>query len=651
MIHRLNRDTIQKIAAGEVIERPVSVVKELVENAIDAGATRIGVDIENGGKTLIRVTDNGSGIPADQIELAFERHATSKIVDFNDLYETHSLGFRGEALASIIAVARVTARSKTANSEVGTSVRFENSEIVEKLQVAMQVGTTVEVSDIFYNVPVRRKFMKSDQAEANKISALLYSLAVGNPDISLSFTRDGKRVFITGADNTLDDNLMILFGMSYYEALLPISASSEHFRLSGRIGNNTFYRGNRQMQFLYVNGRFVQDDGITEAIENQYRSIIPNGRYPAFQLYIETSPGLIDINIHPNKQKVRFDCFDELEALVRQAVHDAIFGAAVIPGAQVQMPANRTPDLASADSYKQILERYRRTTGDFGEHRSVQVHEASYSPAEAVSRQRFAACDISDGYELEMVDDLTDERIEPDDDKPAQPACGTMPDKPAEVRSDVEQTEMAQSRLKQEPEHPYGLPALDGLSYIGVVFKTFLMFESKLSEELILIDQHAAHERINYERFMRQFRTGKVITQNLMQPVSLTLTDIQMDALSRRGEILRRMGFEFDPFGEHTVLLRAVPTIFKTPEDDKLFFTLLDLSIERLDSVTSIVDHIATKACKASVKGGDALSLYEVEALYRQLLGCEYPLSCPHGRPTLLRLSRYEMEKLFMRVK
>lgn len=648
MIHLLNEDTIQKIAAGEVIERPVSVVKELVENAIDAGASEISVEIRHGGKELIRVSDNGAGIRPEEFELAFQRHATSKISSFDDLYRVCSLGFRGEALASIIAVSKVRARSKVEGAETGLELTFENSVCHSKKPVAMQRGSEMTVHELFYNVPVRQKFMKSDSAEGNRISALLYSLAIGNPSISFRFMREDRRIFQTNRGHGARENLLLLFGRPYYEALICVDEQFEHYRITGFIGNNTFYRGNRQMQFLYANGRYVEDETVRQVVEDAYRSIIPNGRFPAFQLFIQTDPTNIDINIHPNKQKIQFHRLEELLDGLRLLLKKALQQNRSIPGAVPEDAIKHPDDFSSESSYRRIIDAYRWS--------ATETPMAAMTTGDVQQKESHDLQRMIEAQQMLSIEELVEDRpvMHPDEVSEAHQTIEAY--QPIDAKTDLIHTQDADAPSSAFDKtvtdtRDSGFPKNADLRFLGIVFRTYLIFEQPATQILYFVDQHAAHERINFERFRKQFQNGMIVSQQLLPPLSVPLTDWQAHRLQERDEILRSIGYEFSSFGAHQIILRAVPTLFKAPEDSALFYDLLDLDVADCNGLDGIVDRLATKACKASVKQGDRLSEAEARQLIRDLGRCTYPFTCPHGRPTTIQRSRADLEKLFLRIK
>lgn len=634
MIRQLDEETIKRIAAGEVIERPVSVVKELVENAVDAGADEIQVQIQEGGRTLISVSDNGCGIAKEEMETAFLPHATSKITSFSDLYQLHSLGFRGEALASIVAVAHVEAQSKTAEEETGHALYYEQGKITERKSVAMARGTRIVVSHLFSDIPVRRTFLKSDVAESNAVSRYLYTMAIGHPEISFRFYRDEKRILQTGKEQTLEETLLVLYGRSYHEALVPVKGNGM-YRLTGVIGNNTYYRANRQMQFLYVNGRAIMADAIRESVESCYRAMIPNGRFPAFQLFLETDPENIDVNVHPNKMTIHFTDMDGLQKMVHQAVQEALYRKPSLPGEEKN-------DLFSSpeESYRRILAQYAWTspTKPIPSNTNALPQEAEESEP-----------DLTIEEECDTVSE--EEKHFRPDDKNKQMQTENRETSSSVATQDAPLPEQSCFLSSENTKETQLLPPLTALRYLGNLFHVYLLFEERGKDGLLIIDQHAAHERINYERFVKQATTATIVQQRLVKPLVVPLTDEQEVLFSSRHKALLDLGFDVALFGEGRVVLRAVPTLFRCANEAQLLLDLLDLPVDNAEEYDQLLDQMAMKACKASVKQGDRLSDAEVLSLYEQLCLCRYPLTCPHGRPTVIRREKKDFEKWFMRIK
>ncbi|MDD7592973.1 MAG: DNA mismatch repair endonuclease MutL [Peptoniphilaceae bacterium] len=629
MIRTLDEKTIQKIAAGEVVERPVSVVKELVENAIDAGADEIDITIEEGGKKRILVSDNGSGIAKEEMETAFYPHATSKISSFDDLYRLHSLGFRGEALPSIIAISRVEARSKTADQEMGLSLVYEDGKLVDRKPIAMSTGTQMQVFDLFSHVPVRLKFMKSAIAEANAIVQFVYQTAIGHPDLAFRLFRDDRRVLQTSKHQTLEDTLLMLYGTSYHDALRRVSGENDHYRVTGVVGDNTFYRANRSMQFLFVNGRGIDDKAIRDAVETSYHSVIPNGRFPAFQLFIETDPANLDVNIHPNKRTIQFTEGEGLVALVQDAVRAAL-AAPKIP-ANVETDDSLFGGLSTEESYRHILAQYAWPTKEAGEPNTPPIPMTPIDSAESGEDD----AEDEDLLTVETVTEAVDDSVEEETPTYLAPQPTPPP---------------VQEHFFHEEEHHILVP-LERLRYVGALFRVYLLFEEIGGDTLYILDQHAAHERINFERFLRQAKAHAIVRQPLLFAVKVPVTEAQMAAFDARRDLLDALGFSAEPFGEETLLLRTVPTLFQAADLSSLFLELLDIPLHDMTEYDRLLHEVATRACRASVKQGDALSSAESLALYAQLEQTDYPLTCPHGRPTIIKRTRYDFEKWFMRVK
>lgn len=656
MIEQLSQETIQQIAAGEVIERPVSAVKELVENSIDAGADEISVEVVHGGKEKIAVYDNGEGIPAGEMEKAFLPHATSKIQTFDDLAMVQSLGFRGEALTSIISVAKVKARSRTKEEDLGQELTYEDGDLVDKRPVAMPVGTQMEVEEIFGKIPVRKRFLKSDQAEWKQVSSLLYPLAISHPDISFRAVKDSKLVFQTRKENTLNENLLVLFGHAYYDSITAVQGEGDYYKLSGRISNNRFYRGNRKMQYIFINGRYVENTEIGQLVEDEYKSLIPNGRFPAFQLFIDVDPSLVNVNIHPNKKEVSLTHKEDLADLISKTIHQALYQGLEIPG-PVEKEDKPVFDLSDDEGYRRILEEYAwgdekgldQDQGRPGQN-PFQVKDqdgrGDQAPGQAGEDQ-----DLQEDFSLEdfSLEDLDDDVTK---DQAAGEGTGSLAQEGEKEEGQDEVEEEAgpdQARLDLHGENK--LAFLLNNRYAGRLFNTFLLFEDHEKEVVYMVDQHAAHERVNYERFMKQVKNGKVISQRLLTPLLVDLDPDQMEALKTRLPFFKTMGYDVDAIGEKQAAIREVPTIFKGQDDELTFISLLDAGVDDLTSFDTVVDQMAMKACKASVKQGDQLSEPEVVDLIRQLGRTDYPYTCPHGRPTLVKVNKSWFEKLFMRIK
>ena len=634
LIKLLSEDTIQKIAAGEVVERPASIVKELVENSIDAGASEIIVEIKNGGKSYIRVTDDGQGIESDQIEKAFLRHSTSKIDDFDDLYKIVSMGFRGEALASIIAVSKLKIKTRTDKDKSGTSLDYEDSKVVNRGKVAMNRGTSIEVRDLFYNLPVREKFLKSDQAEANKISQLMYSFAIGNPDTSLIYIRDNREVFRTNKNNSLLENLSVLFNMDYSKNTLDLDCQSDNYKVRGYISNNKYYKGNRSMQYFFVNGRYIEEDDLTKTIETAYYSLIPSGRFPAFQLFIETSPENIDINIHPNKQKIKFTFSDELNDLLKTAIYERLLESqniiSIDKKEEVKEEIPKLFDLQSEDSYKRILEAYA----------PAEDKRKSLEGLEKKPREKSFMKELED-IDFNLVDLEEEEKTEAMEDfSPENSFLDNSVDLDEDFIDLDEADEYDQQSYVREEEDILGK-----LIYRSTLFKKYLLFEIAKEDKLLIVNINAARERIIYDQMMEQLETDKVVSQRLLSPLVVGLSIHDYGLVINNLDSFKAMGFSIDDFGDRTVAIRELPYSLNGLVDEKSFSYMLD-KLE--DEGASLKEGLVKRASALSTKKMKDMEEEEAFSLYVDLKKSSNYLTSAHGKRTMVEVGKEEFEKIFL---
>lgn len=630
MIELLSEDTIQKIAAGEVIERPGSIVKELVENSIDAGSNNITVEIEDGGKSYIKIIDNGSGIPQDQIHKAFARHATSKLKEFNDLYEIYSLGFRGEALASIIAVADVSIKSKTEVEQVGSFLQIQNGKFSEIKPIAMNRGTTIEVIDLFKNVPVRLKFLRKDSTEANVITNMMYRFAIAHTDISFKYIKDNRVVFETIVGNR-KENLSRLFDSTLVENLIDINIKKRKYTLHGLASNNHYYRGNRGLQYLYINQRYIENKDIQKVIEDQYQAIIPNGKYPVFQMFLELDPSLIDVNIHPNKQKVKINIIEEILEDIKEEFSLQLRRALEIPKyAHQEIKEPKSLIQNNSNIEKEIID---KVYGN--KDKIINENYNLYSPTSYVKESSLFNNIIDKKTSSNDLDEEIEEIVEP------------IPEQ-IEIfeRSD---NLVKEKRISNIESIDYDFPPLDKCEVICTLFNTYILLREEGREYVYFIDQHAAHERILYENYSEAYNNGEIHSQQLLAPIIITLTDEEINLFDNNKEIFVNLGFEIDLFDENHIALRALPIILGNIEGKNLLIEILD----QFETITpnSIEQKIIMKSCKAAVKGGDKLSNIEIDELLKQLSETKFPYTCPHGRPTIMKVSKTDIEKQFSRIK
>ncbi|MGH8492420.1 MAG: DNA mismatch repair endonuclease MutL [Moraxellaceae bacterium] len=617
-IHQLDARLANQIAAGEVVERPASVVKELVENALDAGGQRIEIDVEQGGLRLIRVRDNGDGIARDDLPLALARHATSKIHDLEDLEAVATLGFRGEALASIASVSRLQLSSSADESGVGSAVQSEGRDMTATLSAAAHArGTTVEVRDLFFNTPARRKFMKTEQTEFSHLEETVRRLALANPEVAFTLSHNGRQVHgLRPATEEVEwrRRLTSLCGPAFMENAVPLEIESGGFRLRGWVGLPTFSRSQADLQYFYVNGRMVRDRVVTHAVRQAYADVLFHGRHPAYVLFFELDPGAVDVNVHPTKHEVRFREQRQIHDFLYRSLHRVIAelkpkdqapATAVLPdnGMRVQdslsLPVRESAFAAgSAGGFSQGAA-VGVANGALGENR------AAYMPS-ATDRAAFAPA-----YDFQ---------------RPSS-APGMAPEKQA----------------GEVPPLGFAMAQLHGIYILA-----------QNAEGLIVVDMHAAHERITYERLKLSFDTGALVSQPLLVPLSLAVSTREADLAETEAEFFRRLGFELERMGPETLLLRAVPVILGQARAEALVRDVLaDLAVHgntrRIEETHN--ELLATMACHGSVRAGRVLSIAEMNALLRDMEATERSGQCNHGRPTWTRLTLAELDKLFLRGK
>ncbi len=609
-ILKLDDKTIEKIAAGEVIESPVSIVKELVENSIDAGANNITVEIKNGGKTYIRVTDNGSGISNGEIELAFSKHATSKIRDFNDLYDIYSLGFRGEALASIVSVSEVTAISKTKDELVGSKINFNNGEKT-LTSIATNVGTSIIVKDLFRDIPVRRRFLKSDIVESNHISKLMYAIAIGYPEISFKFIKNENIEFTTIKNEDLKLRIAKLLDDKLEDHLIKISNNNDIYNLEGFISNNNYYRGNRSLQYIYINNRLVESELIRDRIEMAYRGNIPNGRFPVFFLYINTNPKNIDINVHPNKRVIKFSYEDQLVNLIDSSISRYINASNGVK--EVSIEENNKNDLMDFSDYSQILNNYNNSKSLVRESSFDNLYESENNDSEKEEAKNF-------------FDSNTDISFK---DKSNYEECLLNNN----------------SGLEEEIEENSYIKDFEYLNYKCSIFARYSIFERK--DKLFILDHRRASEKINFNIFLDQFENKTMDEQILLNPLIINLNRFDIDRFNEKKDVINRLGFDAKIIGDRSIIIRSVPFIFSVPEDDKFFYDLLDLDYSK------DTDYLYMKLKKLnlslSFRKGNKINEAEAYELIRKIKELDNPYTTYDGKAVLVKIDEKDVEKYFER--
>ncbi|CDZ74936.1 DNA mismatch repair protein MutL [Peptoniphilus sp. ING2-D1G] len=595
--------TISKIAAGEIIENPASIVKEMIENSIDAKAKHINIEISGETTDLIKIADNGVGMNSEDLKLAFLRHSTSKITSSDDLLNIKSLGFRGEALASISNISKIKVLTKDNSSEIGTKATVEKGIINSLENISMNTGTIFYIKDIFYNTPVRKNFLKSDNTEFNNIYDIVQKIALSNSDINIKLIRNDKIILNSIANNNKLNHIYSILGRDIASNLIPIEFTSSSYKIKGFISNNLLFRSNRSHQYIYINGRFVKNSEFSSVIENQYRSLIPLNRYPVFLLYIEIDPMLIDVNIHPTKSEVKISKDNNVLKIIENLVNKNL------------NLNRRISDIKESDDKKP---------------ENMNIFEIYDYSKETTKDNEIAKNNFEKSNHINSFYKTSNFLYEGEDD----------------YRAVYKENN---NFYKEEVNSKIDFNLLNS-NIIGVIFSTYIILENSAEDTIYFIDQHAAHERILYEKYMRQYKDSNIYSQILLEPEILTLTPTQKDLVERNIELFKSIGFDISDFGESDIILRQYPVLFGKNLNKNFVYDIIS-SLDDISQSAYETDPyiIMKKACKAAVKAGDKLSHMEIESLIKQLINCENPYTCPHGRPTVVKKSKYNFEKMFLR--
>ncbi len=624
-IQLLDQNTINQIAAGEVIERPASVVKELMENAIDAKATVITVEIKEGGISFIRITDNGSGMEKEEVPLAFLRHATSKIRTVQDLISVSSLGFRGEALSSIAAIAQVELISKVPDSLNGTRYRIEGGEEKELEEVGAPDGTTFLVHNLFYNTPARKKFLKSPQTEAGYIADIVERIALSHPDISIRFIQNNQNKLYTSGNNRLKDIVYAVYGRDITSNLLEINAENPSISITGFIGKPLISRGNKAFENYYVNGRYIKNHLLTKAIDDAYQSFLMQHKYPFTVLHFEIDSELLDVNVHPAKMELRIQNGEQIYEFVLKSIQDTLLNKELIPEVQIE---EQNKHLKKNQEQLSI-----RPPEPFEKNRIERTKiEKEIIPKPTQEIQKPTQPQAED---KKLSFDLKQSQNEPSDKLPSFPET--------KVKETAAQMNLFEDKLLSKTSR-------DRHRIIGQLFDTYWLVE--FQDKLFIIDQHAAHEKILYEKIMKSLKTKEFISQLMNPPLVLSLTTREEELLHKYQKYFEEIGFEIEQFGGKEYAIRAVPDNLFGIAKKEIFLEMLDNLADEIRSENQqiIVEKIASMSCKAAVKGKHKLSQQEANSLIDQLLELDNPYNCPHGRPTIISMSKYEIERKFKRI-
>lgn len=631
-IQLLDQKTIDNIAAGEVIERPASVVKELVENAVDAKANAVTVEIKDGGMTLIRVTDNGIGIPKDQVKTAFLRHATSKIRSVEDLLSVSSLGFRGEALSSISAVAQVELVTKTAESFSGVSYKIYGGEEEAFDDIGAPDGTTFLVKNLFYNTPARRKFLKSATTEAGYVEQMMVHIALSHPEISFKFIHNNKNKIYTSGNGKVKDIIYHIYGRDVAGALIPIEAQNEDVKVTGFVAKPYVSRGNRNYESYFINGRYIKSSIIYKAIEEGYRTFTMKHRYPFVCLDFKIDQELLDVNVHPTKMEIRFRNGREIYELVVDAVR-----AALLQKDLVQDVLKETPKKKDLPKTKEV-----KKPEPFEVNRRKEEVQKVDQQGQAVQQQ------VEKSSHLVKKKTPIASESSKNTKKPTYAGLNYNTQKKEFPQYKTDELSSNQMTLREDP--VFSVQARPDRKILGQLFKTYWLIEYE--DQLFIMDQHAAHEKVNYERLMKNFKEKEIYSQRLEPPMVVTVSMMEAEALTRYKDAFAGLGFTIESLGGNEYCIREVPANLYGIGERDLFMELLDAVSQENGTLDTevIASKIATMACKMSIKGNQRVSLIEVEHLLDELMKLENPYQCPHGRPTIIKMSKYEIDKKFKRI-
>lgn len=672
-INILPSEIANMIAAGEVVERPASVVKELVENSVDAGARSITVEIKKGGITYIRVTDDGSGIDGDEIETAFFRHATSKIRTAADLEGINTLGFRGEALASIAAVARVEVFSKTKQNPIGRCAVTEGGVILENEEAGCADGTTMIVRNLFYNTPARMKFLKNDATETGYITDVVTKLILSHPEIAVSYINNGRCVLSSSGDGELLSAIYTVFGRDYTKNMTRVDYSDGSMRVTGYIGNARLARKDRRHQIFFLNSRNITCKIMSAAVSEAYKSTVMTGRFPVCMLNTEIDPHLVDVNVHPAKTEVRFSEEKRVYSLVYWAVKNALTEKKYIPEMEISKKGSSAPatgslikNAPSYDGAKQLeinllKDAYVKDTPRPAEHKAPDVARGAQDGSLCSDKSKPGAGEKTPPsalfYTAPPVYGAASAMREDDgqiDEKNLSRLNISSGKKPADVlKEKIVQNADRQPDMDKYACHTEATPVKEGVdfAFIGQVFGTYMIIQR--GDEIMFIDQHAAHERIYFERLFREFNENVMNSQLLLLPVTMVLTPTENDCVMQSADFFGQLGFEVESFGENSIIIRTAPGTLEEQEIKDCISDIISLILENNNNIARQMSEEALHiiACKAALKGNHVLSEREMKSLCEDVLSFTDGINtCPHGRPIMIKMSRYSLEKQFKRI-
>lgn len=654
-INILDEVTINQLQAGEVVERPSSVVKELVENSIDAQSTKIIVEIEDGGKKLIRITDNGNGIESSEVEKSFLRHATSKISQIDDLYDLYSLGFRGEALASIASVAKIEMITKHEDEPVGTKITVEGGKIISKEPIGTNNGTTIIVRDLFFNTPVRQKFLKSTHAETINISDLINKLVIGNPKVSIKYINNKKTMLNSPGDGKLINTIRSIYGKDITENLIELNHESQFFKVSGYIGNNNVYRANKNLQHIYINKRYVKSKIILDAISEGYKSLIPINKHAVCFLNIEINPSKIDVNIHPTKLELKFEneqqIYVELKEYIRKSLirsnligkyetYDNVEKRDLKKVNNLDNSLTHNKNQISSENINQgilnnLEKEYKSQTYTFEELDERKELEKNINTKNLNNKINKSNKDeivlIDETIDLNKVysfNDLVELEKKEENKSLKSNEDDTLKNKSISSESLIKESESVYTEKNEQVEFndsDKNKFSLNEYIVIGTIFKTYIILQK--GSHMYLLDQHAAHERVLFEKYMDKFYNMDINMQMLLDPIVLELATTDMLQVENNIDLFMKFGFEIEIFGKNHIMIRCVPTIFGTPESEKFVLDIIDNIDEIKNNYELKGEKFASMACKAAIKANDSIYDEEINSLLNQIEMCKNPFT------------------------
>ncbi|WP_300282134.1 DNA mismatch repair endonuclease MutL [Peptacetobacter sp.] len=695
-INLLDDITINKIAAGEVVERPSSVVKELIENSIDAQSSRIVVEIEGGGKSLIKITDNGIGIPSSEVKKCFLRHATSKIDKIDDLFNLFTLGFRGEALASICAVSKLEMITKYTEESVGTKISLIGGKIETKEAVGANNGTCISIKDIFFNTPARKKFLKTDHAELMNISDIINKLAIGYPNVKFKYINSGKTMLNTPGDKKLISAIRSVYSREIAENLIEINYNCNLFKIDGYIGNNNIYRSNRNLQHVYINGRFVKSKVIFDAISEAYKSIIPINKHAICFINLHLDPEKIDVNIHPGKIEVKFEKEHEIRLEIMEYLKAKLLKESLIGKYETFDKVNSFNKVNSSNKSDVFISNTDNKSNKIDDIKPIELMES-------VDVNSFIKLDDAEKRNYNTKNNLRtvnkdNKNIEDNSIKTSKfntensntndlnnlylDETNNLNKENNIYKNNLDSYESRNHNLykKNELDNNLNSKVLEeesqmkftsngnilenekidflenkemnfSLKYykvVGTIFDTYIVLQK--GDSMYLMDQHAAHERVLFERYMNSFYQREIHMQMLLDPIVIELSSVDMIQVENNIDIFKNFGFDVEIFGRNNILIRGVPNLFGTPQSEKFILEIID-NIDKIKNNYDLKDdRFAIMACKSAIKANDKIRNIEIESLFRQLEKCKNPYTCPHGRPTMVEISKNEIEKMFKRI-